>query len=150
MEECSKPYLKMLAAWIYEGLFNDPYEEFMISQTAEEELPSQTHKSIRNYWDKKFILKNRNTLCLLCGLEDKILASGKYIHLLKTLKKFRSHNDDKDLIEDKLYQSPPLNIISFKSTSNFYAELIENNYLKISSELFQFLMKEEKILEKLT
>lgn len=151
MDQSSQPYLRMLSSWIYDGLLNDPYHEFMVYEIEELQLePKQNHKSIRNYWDKKFIIQEGNLFCLLSGLEEKVLASGKYIHLLKILKKFH-YNHAPDSSSSEFDSCPSSSsLISFHSSPQYYGELIDCHYLTISSQLFQFLIQEEKIFEKLS
>jgi len=47
----------MLAKWIYFGVVDDVYKEFMIAEEKDIEKKNLTKKFKDNFWDKKFTLR---------------------------------------------------------------------------------------------
>ena len=51
------PYCDMLNQWIYHGIIDDSYEEFLIKE-RKDIVKENINKEFRdNYWEKRFILK---------------------------------------------------------------------------------------------
>lgn len=54
-EMSASPYLHMLQLWLYRGVIDDPYAEFMVSEdlsVAKERLIEQYNDT---YWEKRYV-----------------------------------------------------------------------------------------------
>lgn len=50
------PYMDFLSKWIYKGLIEDIYEEFLITEKKDIKKESLTKEYKDNYWEKRFTL----------------------------------------------------------------------------------------------
>ncbi|KAI9292928.1 hypothetical protein K502DRAFT_307113 [Neoconidiobolus thromboides FSU 785] len=76
----SKPYLKIINSWIYEGIINDFYQEFFIAE--KEKIGFE--ESLEFYWESKFVVQNEKVPRFLCNHIDMLLSAGKLINVIKT------------------------------------------------------------------
>uniref|UniRef100_T1J9M5 Gamma-tubulin complex component n=1 Tax=Strigamia maritima TaxID=126957 RepID=T1J9M5_STRMM len=78
----SAPYLKFLHRWIFNGVCNDPFDEFPIKQNGQ----YLCHRDIR-YWSKSFKMvalnKELNWPLIPHELLEEIFVGGKGVNLLK-------------------------------------------------------------------
>lgn len=146
MGDTVEPYLQILSNWIFKGILKDPYSEFVI-QEVQDVSESDSHKSIRSFWDKKYSIEEENNLCLFSSLGEKILGCGKYVHLLNLFSQLRGKSDKEEI--DLLAEEPCLPFIKFFPNPRYYSELIDSQYQKVSKDLFTLLIKKEKVMEKL-
>ncbi len=47
----------MLSKWIYHGIFNETYEEFLIKERKDITKENINKEFTENYWEKRFVLK---------------------------------------------------------------------------------------------
>lgn len=85
IKEASKPYLEMLTQWLYKGIIDDPYEEFMIEE--QETIASElVHRdSLNTYWEKRYVIRE-NYLPLYLSSPDvaeQVLLAGKYLNVIQ-------------------------------------------------------------------
>ncbi len=66
----------MLSKWIYEGVIEDRYGEFMIK--IEERITGEW-----NNWEERFTLRAEQVPSLLERDQEKVLVTGKYLNILK-------------------------------------------------------------------
>lgn len=71
----------MLAKWIYEGIIEDKFGEFMIM--AEEKSVNREW----NYWEEKFMIRESMVPSIFAKEANEILVTGKYLNILKTCNK---------------------------------------------------------------
>jgi gamma-tubulin complex component 2 len=79
------PFLRILSKWIYRGILDDPYHEFMIKEditltkeTLEEDFNAQ-------YWDLRYTLDQQHIPQHIFSTEYtvKILNTGKYLNVVR-------------------------------------------------------------------
>lgn len=59
----------MLDAWVHEGVCNDPYDEFMISERPGEAAEDLQTDFNCGYWQRRFYLASAQVLIAIDGTE---------------------------------------------------------------------------------
>ncbi|XP_031775581.1 gamma-tubulin complex component 6 isoform X2 [Apis florea] len=78
LKSCCEVYFRFLQKWIFEGICDDIYGEFMI-KTRPQYLRSRSHK----FWTKSFSIYNDAVPSFLNDLAESILQCGKTVRLLR-------------------------------------------------------------------
>ncbi|XP_031845886.2 gamma-tubulin complex component 6 isoform X2 [Nomia melanderi] len=78
LKSCCEVYFRFLQKWMFEGICDDVYGEFMI-KTRPQYLRSRDYK----FWTKTFIVRNEAIPGFLSGLSESILQCGKTVRLLR-------------------------------------------------------------------
>lgn len=78
LKSCCEVYFRFLQKWIFEGICDDIYGEFMI-KTRPQYLRSRSHK----FWTKSFSIYNDAVPAFLNDLAESILQCGKTVRLLR-------------------------------------------------------------------
>lgn len=85
IKESSKPYLQMLTQWLYKGIIDDPYEEFMVEE--QETIASDlVHRdSLNSYWEKRYVIRENCLPLYLSSPEiaEQVLQAGKYLNVIQ-------------------------------------------------------------------
>jgi gamma-tubulin complex component 2 len=71
----------MLSKWLYEGVIEDKYGEFMIK--AEEKSVNKEW----TYWEEKFVVREDMVPSIFAREANEILVTGKYVNILKACNK---------------------------------------------------------------
>ena len=88
----------MLGKWIYYGIIEDQFDEFMIVDKCKD---GKSNKLSENYdWDERYTIKDENTPSFLQRQANKILSTGKYLNVIKAYDKSRSCPHSSDLIQN--------------------------------------------------
>lgn len=83
LEKSAEPFLKILMKWIYNGVLDDPFEEFLVKED-----PSMNKDNIEkdfndSYWQKRFTFREDMIPIFLQKLSIKILHTGKYLNVIR-------------------------------------------------------------------
>ncbi|XP_076292493.1 gamma-tubulin complex component 6 [Lasioglossum baleicum] len=78
LKSCCEVYFRFLQKWMFEGVCDDIYGEFMI-KTRPQYLRNRDHK----FWTKSFSIRNEGIPGFLNGLTESILQCGKTVRLLR-------------------------------------------------------------------
>ncbi|XP_076160532.1 gamma-tubulin complex component 6 isoform X3 [Ptiloglossa arizonensis] len=78
LKSCCEVYFRFLQKWMFEGICDDIYGEFMI-KTRPQYLRSRGHK----FWTKSFSVCNEAVPGFLTDLAESILQCGKTVRLLR-------------------------------------------------------------------
>jgi len=96
LEEASRPYFSMIEDWIYKGLINDPYLEFMVRYLKvccflrkKQFLSEQNNKNIQpkadddsaKIFSENYIL--HKVPSFLDGVSSLILNTGRYLNVIR-------------------------------------------------------------------
>ncbi|EKX37814.1 hypothetical protein GUITHDRAFT_116122 [Guillardia theta CCMP2712] len=73
-KKSSVPYLEMLEKWIYQGVVQDPYSEFMV-----EERPNRPYYD-DSYWEKRFLKREQHILSFLSDKEEELSKDVQHIN----------------------------------------------------------------------
>ncbi|XP_059802799.1 gamma-tubulin complex component 2 isoform X1 [Hypanus sabinus] len=130
----SVPYFEILEKWIYRGIIQDPYSEFMVE---EHELKKEKIQEDYNdkYWDQRYTIIQHRIPSFLQKLADKILSTGKYLNVVRECGRDVTCPDAKEVI--------------YTLKERAYVEQIEKSYNYASKVLLDFLMKEKELLARL-
>uniref|UniRef100_A0A8D0L1T4 Gamma-tubulin complex component n=1 Tax=Sphenodon punctatus TaxID=8508 RepID=A0A8D0L1T4_SPHPU len=130
----SVPYFEILEKWIYRGIINDPYSEFMVE---EHELQKEKIQEDYNdkYWDQRYTVVQQQIPSFLQKMADKILSTGKYLNV------FRECGRD--------VTCPVAKEVIYTLKERAYVEQIEKAYNYASKVLLDFLMEEKELVARL-
>lgn len=83
LEKAAEPFLKILMKWIYYGVLDDPFDEFLVKED-----PSMNKDNIEkdfndSYWQKRFTFREEMIPIFLQKLSIKILHTGKYLNVIR-------------------------------------------------------------------
>ncbi|XP_043524965.1 gamma-tubulin complex component 6 isoform X2 [Frieseomelitta varia] len=115
LKSCCEVYFHFLQKWMFEGICDDIYGEFMI-KTRPQYLRNRSHK----FWTKSFSICNDEVPGFLNDLAESILQCGKTVRLLRTC-------DSKNPVCRVCVTEQPgikvcLSIISLREQSSRYRE----------------------------
>ncbi|MQM12129.1 hypothetical protein Taro_045043 [Colocasia esculenta] len=137
MTQCaSAPYLKMLGRWVYEGVIDDPYGEFFISENKSLLKESLTHDYDAKYWKQRYSLKD-GIPSFLTDVAGMILTTGKYLNVMRECE----HNVQVPVSDNA-------KLMSFES-NHHYLECIKTAYQFASSELLDLIKEKYDLVGKL-
>eukprot|EP00931_Biecheleriopsis_adriatica_P075070 TRINITY_DN49018_c0_g1_i1.p1 TRINITY_DN49018_c0_g1~~TRINITY_DN49018_c0_g1_i1.p1 ORF type:complete len:979 (+),score=204.75 TRINITY_DN49018_c0_g1_i1:69-3005(+) len=80
LQQASRPYFEMVSKWVYEGCLEDPYGEFFVSENPRVR-DERTGGPAADFWQKHFVLDERAVPQFLAASRERILHSGKYLHV---------------------------------------------------------------------
>lgn len=85
LTESSRPYIRMLTEWLYKGIIDDPYQEFMVEEhkTIASELVHRD--SLNSYWEKRYALRQDMLPLHLSSVDvaEQVLLAGKYLNVIQ-------------------------------------------------------------------
>nr|KAF6425914.1 tubulin gamma complex associated protein 2 [Molossus molossus] len=124
----SVPYFEILEKWIYRGIINDPYSEFMVE---EHELRKEKIQEDYNdrYWDQRYTVVQRQIPSFLQKMAGKVLSTGKYLNVVRECR----HD----------VTCPVAKEIIYTLKERAYVEQIEKAFNYASKVLLDFLMEEQ-------
>ncbi|XP_043912715.1 gamma-tubulin complex component 2 [Protopterus annectens] len=130
----SVPYFEILEKWIYRGIINDPYSEFMVE---EHELQKEKIQEDYNdkYWDQRYTVVQHQIPSFLQKMADKILNTGKYLNVVRECGRDVTCPEAKEVI--------------YTLKERAYVEQIEKAYNYASKVLLDFLMEEKELVARL-
>ncbi|NXB93790.1 GCP2 protein, partial [Vidua chalybeata] len=131
----SVPYFEILEKWIYRGIINDPYSEFMVE---EHELQKEKIQEDYNdkYWDQRYTVVQQQIPSFLQKMADKILSTGKYLNVVREC--------GRDVT------CPVAKEVIYTLKERAYVEQIEKAYNYASKVLLDFLMEEKELVAHLS
>lgn len=135
-QAASTPYLTILEGWIYRGVIEDPFQEFMV----EEEVRLDKDRVKRHYndlyWDRRYTLCPARTPAFLAKLSDKILRTGKYLNVMR---------------ESGFPPQVPAAVdLIYQLRERAYVDTIENGFVYASRSLLDMLTTDLKLMDRLT
>ena len=92
------PFLEMLGKWIYYGLIEDRFGEFMI---LERNRDANEKQAMENYdWDERYTINKDQVPSFLSRQAERILSTGKYLNVIKAYDKGRQCPFSSDLLQN--------------------------------------------------
>ncbi|KAF6021141.1 TUBGCP2 [Bugula neritina] len=113
-ERAAVPYLHMLELWLYRGIIQDPYAEFMVSEDASVSKERLIEQYNDTYWEKRYTLCRERIPVYMEMYSDEILSTGKYLNVVRLC--------------GQLIRHPNAREISYNSQDTGYRESIESAY----------------------
>ncbi|XP_049646500.1 gamma-tubulin complex component 2 isoform X2 [Suncus etruscus] len=130
----SVPYFEILEKWIYRGIIDDPYSEFMVE---EHELQKEKIQEDYNdkYWEQRYTVVPRHIPSFLQKVAGKVLSTGKYLNVVREC--------GRDVT------CPAATEVVYTLKERAYVEQIEQAFSYASKVLLGFLLQEQALLEHL-
>lgn len=129
------PYFELLEKWIFKGVINDPYCEFMIEE-HESMLKEKIQQDYNDaYWEQRYTICRDRIPIFLELLADKILRTGKYLNVVR-----QCGQDPK---------CPQAEEILYTLKERQYVDQIEKAYNYASKLLLDLVMEERELIPRL-
>ena len=77
------PYCAALGRWVYEGVVEDPYGEFLVQQAGHLSKESLAEDYTTSYWVERYTLRGEAPLFLSAATAQKALTSGRYLNAIR-------------------------------------------------------------------
>ena len=161
LDASSVPYLSMLRGWLDSGSISDPYGEFMIQQSPDEDSRGVVlggGSTSGENWLHWFIVCDEHILCTLSltGRErgiavDKILTTGKYWNAIQFCQGSHSHESDemKDGEESESGMQIDSSVWKFSMSSIELSAYIDRSYKEAAMRLRQVVLGEYQLIKSL-
>ncbi len=144
LEKGLEQYVEILAQWLYEGTVEDPFDEFMIKENVDYGKESVEKDLTDSYWKFRFVVREEMVPSFLAGFTDKILITGKYLHVIRECRRTIDRPFDKGLIKFKL--SNPA-FIENPGEYKEFVELINEAHEWSCKRIIKLLFEEEHLSE---
>ncbi|KAG9141487.1 hypothetical protein Leryth_001920 [Lithospermum erythrorhizon] len=137
MTQCaSTAYLRILERWVYEGVIDDPYGEFFISENKSLQKESLSQDYDAKYWKQRYSLKDDIPI-FLASSAGTILTTGKYLNVMREC----GHNIQVPVVESS-------KLMSYGS-NHHYLECVKVAYEFASGELLNLIKEKYDLMGKL-
>ena len=159
LDAASVPYLSMLRGWLDSGTLSDPYGEFMIEQSPDEDshgiVPGGISTACDN-WLHWFIVRDEHILCSLSltGREreisaDKILTTGKYWNAIQFCQGSQGHELDETKDDEDSGMQIDASEWKFAMSSIQLSAYIDRSYRNAAMQLRQVVLGEYQLIKSL-
>ncbi|KAL3523242.1 hypothetical protein ACH5RR_016076 [Cinchona calisaya] len=137
MTQCANTaYLGILERWVYEGVIDDPYGEFFISENKALQKESLTQDYDAKYWQQRYGLKD-DIPSFLATAAETILTTGKYLNVMREC----GHNIQVPAAENSKLTSV--------GSNHHYLECVKAAYDYASGELLNLVKEKYDLMAKL-
>lgn len=135
-QAASEPYFTILEQWIYKGVIDDPYDEFLVKE--EKGLHRDAAQKMYNdiYWERRYTVVTERCPAFLEPMTDKILRTGKYLNVI------REGGGDP--------QFPEAVALQYQLRERVFINVIADAYSYASKSLLHLLNTDMKLLQQLT
>jgi gamma-tubulin complex component 2 len=130
------PYLEMLSSWMYQGVVNDPYEEFQVYHRTDLTKENLRRDFNDAYWTERYTEVRENLPVFLAPWAEKVLTTGKYLNVIREC--------------GRAVLNPTRTPLMFTLQPRVYEEAIEAAHDFASRELLTLLMVEHALIARLT
>lgn len=135
IERASVPFLGMLERWIYAGIIDDPYEEFMIAERSDISKEALNEHFNSSYWKERYAVRQDYVPWFLRDannmVQTNILTTGKYLNVVREC--------------GRPVRCPSSRSISYADRDEFVS-IVGTAYEFASEKLLSLLMKESNLL----
>ena len=83
LRSATRPFIRMLSQWLYEGILIDPHQEFFIKEEKTLAREALEEDFNAHYWQDRYKLNNENIPQVLSNEAQKILITGKYLNVIR-------------------------------------------------------------------
>lgn len=83
LEKASLPYFNILKKWIFSGVLEDPFQEFIVRENKsclKENIEVDLNDK---YWVERFTYREEMVPIFLAKHQQKILQAGKYLNVIR-------------------------------------------------------------------
>ncbi|PRP78664.1 gamma-tubulin complex component 2 [Planoprotostelium fungivorum] len=132
LTKASVPLFQMLEQWIYNGVINDPFQEFFIIHDAHVKKELLNQKYNDKYWEKCYTLRSEQSLPkFLSKVYNRVLDTGKYLNVIREC--------------GIRIETSTTNKIHFTANENEYQEKINEAFQYASKKLLDLLINENQL-----
>ena len=159
LDAASVPYLSMLRGWLDNGTLSDPYGEFMIEQSPDEDSHGIVRGGISTSgvnWLHWFIVRDEHILCSLSltGREreiavDKILTTGKYWNAIQFCQGSQGLESDETKDDEDSGMQIDASEWKFTMSSFELSAYIDRSYRDAATRLRQVVLGEYQLINSL-
>ncbi|KAL8206166.1 hypothetical protein R6Q57_009717 [Mikania cordata] len=136
IDSANSAYLGILERWVYEGVIDDPHDEFFIAEDKSLQKESLTQDYDATYWRQRYSLKD-DIPSFLANSAVTILTTGKYLNVMREC----GHTVQVPALENS-------KLINFGSNDH-YLECIKSAYDFASGELLNLMKDKYDLIGKL-
>ncbi|XP_071691139.1 gamma-tubulin complex component 2 [Rutidosis leptorrhynchoides] len=136
IESANTAYLGILERWVYEGVIDDPHDEFFIAENKSLQKESLTQDYDAMYWRQRYSLKD-DIPSFLANSAETILTTGKYLNVMREC----GHSVQVPASENS-------KLMNFGSNDH-YIECIKSAYDFASGELLNLMKDKYDLIGKL-
>lgn len=136
IESANSAYLGILERWVYEGVIDDPHDEFFIAENKSLQKESLTQDYDAMYWRQRYSLKD-DIPSFLANSAETILTTGKYLNVMREC----GHSVQVPVLENS-------KLMNFGSNDH-YLECIKSAYDFASGELLNLMKDKYGLIGKL-
>lgn len=83
LEKAAEPFIEILMKWIYGGILDDPFNEFLVKEDPTMNKDNIEKDFNDSYWQKRFTFRDEMIPVFLQKLAIKILHTGKYLNVIR-------------------------------------------------------------------
>ncbi|KAL7611990.1 hypothetical protein Lser_V15G05587 [Lactuca serriola] len=136
IESANSAYLGILERWVYEGVIDDPHDEFFIAENKSLQKESLTEDYDAMYWRQRYSLKD-DIPSFLANSAETILTTGKSLNVMREC----GHTVQVPALENS-------KLMNFGSNDH-YLECIKSAYDFASGELLNLMKDKYDLIGKL-
>lgn len=83
LEKSALPYFNILKKWIFQGILDDPFEEFIVKENKNC-MKENIEKDFNDqYWLERFTYREEMVPVFLAKYKEKVMHSGKYLNVIR-------------------------------------------------------------------
>jgi gamma-tubulin complex component 2 len=83
LEKSAQPYFQILRKWIFQGVLEDPFNEFIVRENRAKSKENIERDFDDHYWQERFTYREEMVPIFLAKHKEKVLHSGKYLNVIR-------------------------------------------------------------------
>ncbi len=83
LEKSAQPYFQILRKWIFQGVLEDPFNEFIVRENKSKSKENIEKDFDDQYWQERFTYRDEMGPIFLAKHKEKVLHSGKYLNVIR-------------------------------------------------------------------
>ena len=103
LEKASYPYFQILKKWIFSGVLEDPFEEFIVKENKNCKKENIEADLNDKYWEERFSLRDEMVPIFLVKHKQKVLHAGKYLNVIRECGRLDIKNPYEDLTSNDCF-----------------------------------------------
>ena len=81
LQKAAQPYFSILKKWIFCGILEDPFEEFIVKENRGMSKENIEKDFNDQYWQERFTYREEMVPVFIVKQKEKIMHSGKYLNV---------------------------------------------------------------------
>ena len=83
LQKSAQPYFAILKKWIYQGVLEDPFQEFIVKENRNCRKENIEVDLNDKYWEERFTFREQMVPVFLSKCKNKVLQAGKYLNVIR-------------------------------------------------------------------